>query len=73
MDELNNWRTNELLNRLYLQNIIVDNAKKTTEAEIKQRDKLMCETFAQGIPVQLIAKKLKLSRQRVYKILLKNM
>lgn len=73
MDELNNWRTNELLNRLYLQNIIVDNAKKTTEAEIKQRDKLMCETFAQGIPVQTIAKKLKLSRQRVYKILLKNM
>jgi|TARA_R100001082_G_scaffold83513_1_gene50275 Mor family transcriptional regulator len=63
----------ELLNRLYLQNIIVDNAKKTTEAEIKQRDKLMCETFAQGIPVQTIAKKLKLSRQRVYKILLKNM
>tara|TARA_B100000424_G_C22495188_1_gene287305 strand:+ start:150 stop:347 length:198 start_codon:yes stop_codon:yes gene_type:complete len=63
----------ELLNRLYLQNIIVDNAKKTAEAEIKQRDKLMCETFAQGIPVQTIAKKLKLSRQRVYKILLKNM
>ena len=63
----------ELLNRLYLQNIIVDKAKKTTEAEIKQRDKLMCETFAQGIPVQTIAKKLKLSRQRVYKILLKNM
>ena len=63
----------ELLKRLYLQNIIVDNAKKTTEAEIKQRDKLMCETFAQGIPVQTIAKKLKLSRQRVYKILLKNM
>tara|TARA_R100000657_G_C4680336_1_gene128485 strand:- start:2278 stop:2499 length:222 start_codon:yes stop_codon:yes gene_type:complete len=73
MDELNNWRTNELLNRLYLQNIIVDKAKTTTEAEIKQRDKLMCETFAQGIPVQTIAKKLKLSRQRVYKILLKNM
>jgi len=63
----------ELLNRLYLQNIIVDKAKTTTEAEIKQRDKLMCETFAQGIPVQTIAKKLKLSRQRVYKILLKNM
>tara|TARA_Y100001937_G_C7121326_1_gene332728 strand:- start:2094 stop:2315 length:222 start_codon:yes stop_codon:yes gene_type:complete len=73
MDELKNWRTNELLNRLYLQNIIVDKAKTTTEAEIKQRDKLMCETFAQGIPVQTIAKKLKLSRQRVYKILLKNM
>jgi Mor family transcriptional regulator len=63
----------ELLNRLYLQNIIVDNAKKTTEAEIKQRDKLMCETFEHGLPVQAIAKKLKLSRQRVYKILLKNM
>jgi DNA-directed RNA polymerase specialized sigma subunit len=73
MDELNNWRTNELLNRLYRQNIIVDNAKETLQAEIKERDKLMCATFEHGLPVQVIAKKLKLSRQRVYKILLKNM
>jgi Mor family transcriptional regulator len=51
----------------------VDNAKETLQAEIKERDKLMCATFEHGLPVQAIAKKLKLSRQRVYKILLKNM